>query len=196
MSVEQLKNADSGQVRAILIALCDDNEVRKKALDYYRQLNAVHVPNSTSKRARSPSPVIQICVQCESAFDKTDNKAKGCRYHSGEMEPDYDSDFWADHDERCHGTIDSDFCRSEYPEGFIWTCCEKGGDEEGCRMSRHVSDPNKNKRHGLEPVDPDSDCTYDSDGFGRDENEDEEGDEDDDEDEEEENDRARKRLRV
>lgn len=53
------------------------------------------------------------------------------------MEPDYDGDFWADHDERCHGTIDSDFCREEYPDGFIWTCCEKLGSEEGCREHPH-----------------------------------------------------------
>jgi hypothetical protein len=115
------------------------------------------------------------------------------------MEPDYDSDFWADHNEDCHGTIDSDFCRKEYPEGFIWSCCEKKGDEEGCRMSRHVSDPAKNKRHGRRPGEPDSECSDDSDLF--DHGDDEEDDEDEDEDneegnEEEESEKAKKRLKV
>ena len=35
----------------------------------------------------------------------------------------------------------------EHPEGFVWSCCEKkGDDEEGCRFSRHVSDPRRSKR--------------------------------------------------
>lgn len=45
------------------------------------------------------------------------------------MEPDYEADAWIDHDERCHGTIDSEFCREEYPEGFFWDCCGIRGDE-------------------------------------------------------------------
>lgn len=40
------------------------------------------------------------------------------------MEVDDDSYVWADHDESCHGTIDSDFCRKEYPAEFTWTCCD------------------------------------------------------------------------
>ncbi len=57
---------------------------------------------------------------------------------TGDLEPDYDSDFWADHDEQCHGIIDSEFCRSEYPEGFVWDCCNKpGDDDEGCTQGRH-----------------------------------------------------------
>lgn len=73
--------------------------------------------------------------------DKSDKDPKSdvcdCVYHSGEMEVDDDSYVWADHDERCHGTIDSDFCRKEYPAGFTWTCCDQTGDVEGCTMGRH-----------------------------------------------------------
>jgi len=120
------------------------------------------------------------------------------KFDTGTMEPDYDSDFWADHDEDCHGTIDSDFCRKEYPEGFIWDCCNKIGSEEGCRMSRHESDPNKNRRHGGEEDDSASECTYASDYVDDEDDEDDDGDEGEDEeqDSEEENDRAKKRQRV
>lgn len=62
------------------------------------------------------------------------------------MEPDYDGDFWADHDENCHGTIDTKEMREEYPDGFEWTCCHKLGSEPGCKSGRHQSNPEKSKR--------------------------------------------------
>lgn len=50
----------------------------------------------------------------------------------GYFEPNYDSDFWADHDEDWHGIIDSNWSRREYLGGFTWTCCgEKGDETEG-----------------------------------------------------------------
>jgi hypothetical protein len=67
---------------------------------------------------------------------------------------DYESDFWADHDENCHGVIDTEEMREEFPDGFIWTCCNthggggvelesyKGQPEEnleGCKKGPHLS---------------------------------------------------------
>jgi hypothetical protein len=43
------------------------------------------------------------------------------------LEVDFDSGFWADHDEDCHGSIDTDEMRKEFPDGFIWDCCDKHG---------------------------------------------------------------------
>lgn len=62
------------------------------------------------------------------------------------MEPDDESDFWADHDENCHGTIDSDWAREEYPDGFVWTCCDRLGTAPGCKRGRHQSNPEKSKK--------------------------------------------------
>ncbi len=31
--------------------------------------------------------------------------------------------------------------REEYPEGFQWDCCEKLGNEGGCKRGRHQADP-------------------------------------------------------
>jgi hypothetical protein len=56
---------------------------------------------------------------------------------------DWDGDFWADHDEDCHGTIDDEASRIEYPEGFKWDCCEELGDQKGCKRSRHRPDRSK-----------------------------------------------------
>jgi hypothetical protein len=55
--------------------------------------------------------------------------------HPGELEVDWNGDFWADHDENCHGPIDTNTHRREFPEGFIWSCCEKPGDASGCEKS-------------------------------------------------------------
>ena len=65
---------------------------------------------------------------------------------------DYNGDFWADHDEDCHGEVDTDQMRKESPHGFIWTCCNihgGGGVElgkkepeenvEGCNRGPYLS---------------------------------------------------------
>lgn len=54
-------------------------------------------------------------------------------------EPDDDGDFWADHDENCHGIIDSKEMRDEFPDGFVWTCCERTGTDPGCLLGPHRS---------------------------------------------------------
>jgi hypothetical protein len=48
------------------------------------------------------------------------------------LDVDWDGDFWADHDEDCHGTIDSEELREEYPDGYRWSCCNMlgGGGKE------------------------------------------------------------------
>jgi hypothetical protein len=74
-----------------------------------------------------------------------------------------DGDFWADHDEDCHGIIDSDFCREEYPEGFKWQCCEKQGPEAGCTKGKHEADPKRSKKES-----GDYHITHDDKGEGED----------------------------
>ena len=52
------------------------------------------------------------------------------------MEPDDDA--FADHDEDCHGPIDTPEMRDMYPECFIYTCCDQDGSSVGCKTGRHV----------------------------------------------------------
>ena len=53
--------------------------------------------------------------------------------HPGELEPDFSGDGWADWDEDCHGPIDSNSNRKDYPENFKWSCCGAVGTyAEGC----------------------------------------------------------------
>jgi hypothetical protein len=55
---------------------------------------------------------------------------------------DYESDFWADHDENCHGPYEAFEDDPDYAEGFIWDCCDKPGDNEGCKATKHKAKMN------------------------------------------------------
>jgi hypothetical protein len=50
--------------------------------------------------------------------------------HTGDLEPDEDG--WEDHDERCHGRINTAANRRDFPDGFVWSCCGKRGDGSPC----------------------------------------------------------------
>ncbi|CAD0112816.1 unnamed protein product, partial [Aureobasidium uvarum] len=87
------------------------------------------VSTDSAKRQR-----YAMCEHCKEEFDVTDNAED-----SWSLEIDWDGDFWADHDEDCHGTIDLDLA-DESPEGFEWTCCKGDGDAEGCTTGPHKVD--------------------------------------------------------
>ncbi|KAF5534940.1 hypothetical protein FPHYL_13321 [Fusarium phyllophilum] len=153
--LEDMLQAPDATVRAILRALCQDSGTRSRALSYFESLEAIN--DSSDTRKRKAEDELSICVQCDEAFYTNDNNDKdACCYHWGELEVDYDADVWADHDENCHGTIDTDSMREENPDGFVWTCCDKPGDKAGCTFGRHEADPNKSRREtGEEPIDSD-----------------------------------------
>ncbi len=73
-------------VRAVLIALCDDMSVRRKALEYLDKVEpkawANAIPISVTHK-RKAHPGLRICIQCGDAFDETDNATQDCAYHSG-----------------------------------------------------------------------------------------------------------------
>ena len=66
--------------------------------------------------------------------------------HAGDLEIDYESSTWDDWDENCHGTMDTEDNQEEYPEGFVWSCCNKTGEKRGCRQSVHRPDRTKRVR--------------------------------------------------
>ncbi|RDW85422.1 hypothetical protein BP5796_03747 [Coleophoma crateriformis] len=82
-------------------------------------------------------PRYAACENCKKEFDVTDNHRGDCVWHPGSKEPDYESDFWADHDENCHGIIDQLGDEPEYDEGFLWSCCEESGSVKGCMKTKH-----------------------------------------------------------
>jgi hypothetical protein len=54
----------------------------------------------------------------------------------------HESDFWADHDENCHGPYDAFKDDSDFAEGFTWDCCDRPGDDEGCKSTKHKANVN------------------------------------------------------
>lgn len=102
------------------------------------------------------TPLYTQCLNCKSEFDVSDNCRGYCTWHPGilsshslfnrlvlrqnvpgDKEVDHDSDFWADHYERCHGRYESFRDDPSYSEGITWTCCEKEGADEGCKSTKH-----------------------------------------------------------
>ncbi len=69
---------------------------------------------------------------------------------AGILQPDFEGDFWADHDENCHGIIDSRELQEEYPEGYKYECCGQENKTPGCSTGRHIerkSRPTKRRRY-------------------------------------------------
>ena len=68
------------------------------------------------------------------------------RFPVGEKEVDDPGDFWADHDDDCHGDPsilihDDDDGTSQ--EGTVWSCCDDNdGFHKGCVRTRHVPGQN------------------------------------------------------
>ncbi|KAF5601044.1 hypothetical protein FPANT_1908 [Fusarium pseudoanthophilum] len=153
--LEDMLQAPDATVRAILRALCQDSGTRSRALSYFETLEAVN--DSSDTRKRKAEDELSICVQCDEAFYANDNNDKeACCYHWGEETNAFRASTreLTYHDENCHGTIDTESMREENPEGFVWTCCDKPGDEAGCYRGRHEADPTKSRRaSGDEPSD-------------------------------------------
>jgi hypothetical protein len=73
--------APEQQLRAILLALCDDRSVRARAENHYRALKAADNPSTGLKRKAAND--LFVCVQCDEAFTQEDNTETSCRYHPG-----------------------------------------------------------------------------------------------------------------
>lgn len=58
------------------------------------------------------------------------------RTFTGQAEPDYDDETWADMYEG-DGEITAERFFDDVPEAFIWDCCDKRGDEPGCKKDIH-----------------------------------------------------------
>lgn len=116
--------------------------------DFFSSDPASSKGSGSNARKRKATEDIKICVQCQSPFYEDENDKKACKFHDGYLEVDYDNDFWADHDENCHGTIDTPEMREENPEGFEWDCCGKGGDTNGCKRGPHKATGAERGRYG------------------------------------------------
>ncbi|KAF3810316.1 hypothetical protein GCG54_00000360 [Colletotrichum gloeosporioides] len=114
-------------------------KTKAKVLDLARKLKHQETLRQVQASAKPARP-LAICVECREAFDPNTSGPRDCFYHPGYLEVDDEGDFWADHDEDCHGKIDTDEMREAFPDGFRWDCCGQTGDAEGCHRGSHRSD--------------------------------------------------------
>ncbi|TQV90184.1 hypothetical protein IF1G_11135 [Cordyceps javanica] len=121
------------EAKAVLLFLCRDDETCQTIDSLTTTLREANRTSNTTSAV--------ICVRCEKAFTLKDNGNEACIYHKGLLEPDYDSDFWADYDEKVCGDVDTKSNRKDYPDGFYWSCCGELGSEDGCRTGDHQADP-------------------------------------------------------
>jgi len=64
----------------------------------------------------------------------------------GEKECCDDDDFWADHDDDCHGDRFDLMDEPDYADGYKWTCCDKLSGEDGCKQTKHKTAGQPSKR--------------------------------------------------
>ncbi|KAK4198047.1 hypothetical protein QBC40DRAFT_179559 [Triangularia verruculosa] len=105
---------------------------------------------SNSKRKRQEEDNIsdfRVCERCQSSFFEKDKMKGVCQWHPEELEVDDESHVWFDWDPRCHGPRDTEYNRREYPDGFLWVCCEGVGSEPGCKTGKHRAKDSKRGRY-------------------------------------------------
>lgn len=84
-TLDRMMGAPEHQIRAILLALCDDRAVRQRALKHYAAVQSLNSEATGLKRKAAGD--LCICVQCDSPFYKEDNVGRACRYHPGGFTP-------------------------------------------------------------------------------------------------------------
>ncbi|KAI4722950.1 hypothetical protein E4T48_00706 [Aureobasidium sp. EXF-10727] len=94
------------------------------------ELRMLYASNAI-KNSTFPTPETKIV--------DTTMKSQADESNKGELEIDSDSGVWEDWNEQVYGNIDM-YLAEEYPEGFLWTCCLRTPDLEGCRSGLHKAD--------------------------------------------------------
>ncbi|KAF8644743.1 hypothetical protein AX16_008298 [Volvariella volvacea WC 439] len=139
---EHLKNAISNvseaRLRQVLIELVDTDQAVEAAL--MKEFVTI------KRKSRDLIPRFEFCSNCEAEFDVDGPRSETeCVFHPGELEVDEDA--FVDWDEAAHGPKDRPDTRRDYPENFIWTCCDRDGTSDGCVQREHkVAMPRKRRR--------------------------------------------------
>ncbi|KAK7535850.1 uncharacterized protein J3D65DRAFT_626472 [Phyllosticta citribraziliensis] len=147
-----INTADLERLQTVLINICQESEVSKALVSKQLLTETSDSDESTTKNQKESAPPrgkkrprYAVCSLCREEFDVTQNSKTACKYHDEELEPT-DDDFWADHDEDCHGPIDDEENKVNFPEGFVWSCCEGQADSEGCKTGWHEEKTNSGRR--------------------------------------------------
>lgn len=172
-------------IRAVLVALCDNERLHARSLRYLDRLEKLHAPPSPAattkhdaptdaqpqpaslkllgKRKAPEPPPPQICIQCKHAFLQESNNPQACAFHHGRLDIDPTHRTWAAGEGAEYASRnqprhnDTEDNREDRPEGFLWSCCGRGGAGPGCTEGEHlaVRANDRSKRARYAGVDPD-----------------------------------------
>ncbi|KAI8624878.1 hypothetical protein F5Y19DRAFT_280504 [Xylariaceae sp. FL1651] len=161
-----INNVDESTLRDVLKSMCrDSEECTKEAIRHLlvttsathsRKREVIELSDSSDdstqkerkvKKAKTISVAqtsrFETCATCDQTFDVTTNDDTACQTHPGCISIDPDS-FPDDDDLHYHGGYgpytdwESDWRRDEWPEGFIWSCCDQRDDKPPCIIQAHI----------------------------------------------------------
>lgn len=148
-SKQSVKSTKSKAIPTIVDLTSSPAAPRTQSASHKRKASAqlatedpVRESSKKAKPSKSTTPKLKPfnCGRCgRLCTGKTDSENGICVYHDGYLEVVYELDVWPDHNEDCHGVIDSTELRCEYPENYTWSCCEKDGNRSGCMKGHHRS---------------------------------------------------------
>lgn len=164
--LEAINKVDIAILRSVLQSMCKSSaECHKEAAERLLlrvgtgdKRKADESPEGeANKKAKTVVSRFEKCVTCEEIFDITDNRNDSCRTHQGQsrralgkreasltqMTDNLEilEDFFVDDDEVMYGEIDpyTDWRRDDFPEGFMWQCCETTlKDNKPCQVQKHI----------------------------------------------------------
>lgn len=154
-------------IRAVLVALCDNERLHARSLRYLDRLEKLHPPPTPTgttkpeaptsshpqpagsrllgKRKAPEPPPPQICIQCKDAFLPGSNNPQACAFHHGSLDIDPSHSTWAGTGagagpgQASSQRQDTDENREDRPDGFLWSCCSRGGAGPGCTEGEHLA---------------------------------------------------------
>uniref|UniRef100_A0A0W0F7W9 Uncharacterized protein n=1 Tax=Moniliophthora roreri TaxID=221103 RepID=A0A0W0F7W9_MONRR len=137
-SREQLRAAlntvSEERLRAILMALCEQIPSVELAMTKEFVVSVSRKRKTTDDgdddEPEELAPRYELCRNCREEYDFTTEREGVCVLNC-----DYDN--FVDWDEDCHGPMDTEENRKEFPENFKWSCCNEDGVSQGCVQTAH-----------------------------------------------------------
>lgn len=124
------------QRRHIVTSLRDLQETLNK-----ERATGTALPSSNGQQSsgakRKAFSVNPVCTICEEQYDRTNNPQGACRSHSGELEPNWDSEYWCDTDSQVHAI---EYCPGADPDAWLWSCCGGEAKATPCRVGKHMEE--------------------------------------------------------
>ncbi|KAI1267811.1 hypothetical protein F5Y18DRAFT_271447 [Xylariaceae sp. FL1019] len=156
-----IDSSDAVTLRHIITAICMQSEVcrgevEQRMLTRKRNVVELSEPEDRTEGRKPPKkkkaktattsddnvvwPRFERCQTCHETFNVTLNNKRACRTHNGELR--IDEDMFPDDDDIQYNpqSVDpyTDWRRKDWPEGFIWDCCDKDCNAEGCVVQGHI----------------------------------------------------------